>query len=701
MAGTIKEKAEGSLSAENAGSVAKSRRLQLIIGVIAILGGIYLAISLFSHDKWDNSFSTLSSKSVSNYGGVAGAYISDIMFSLFGLSGYLIPIFIIIYGLRRMLNKEKSLIYLMGFLLLFPALTLIAQLIANSFSLNVIYGGIVGYLLSNILVTYFSATGAYIISIALVVVAMLLISPLSIFSYIFSPKKRGEQSEGIDSLPAAINEDTVIRQSDDIASVLADKPIKPYAVKPTPANKGDYLLPPLELLSYSETSMTQTKEDINSTISGLEKKLTDFGVKGKIRQANAGPVVTMYEFEPAAGVKINRIVSLTDDLALALRAPSIRVYPISGKAAIGIEVPNRRRATVYLREIIASEIFQKGNSLLTLALGKDIFGNPVITDLTKMPHLLVAGATGSGKSIFINALILSILYKASPDEVKMLMVDPKLLELSAYSDIPHLIAPVITNPKEASEALKKMVFEMERRYRLLAERGARNIETFNEDVNPSERMPYIVVFIDELADLMFTAPADVENAITRLAQMARASGIHLILATQRPSVDVITGLIKANFPARISFQLTTKVDSRTILDSQGAEQLLGMGDMLFMVPGAKVIRIHGAYVSEREVAEITEFIRDQRAPDYSSFQNIPLFFDDKPVSTNEGDERDDIYRKVIDFAASSGEVSISGIQRRFKIGYNKAARIMELLEEDGLVGPPKGAGKPRDFLGRR
>jgi len=701
MAGTIKEKAEGSPSAESADSVAKSRRLQLIIGVIAILGGIYLAISLFSHDKWDNSFSTLSSKSVSNYGGVAGAYISDIMFSLFGLSGYLIPIFIIIYGLRRMLNKEKSLIYVMGFLLLFPALTLIAQLIANSFSLNVIHGGIVGYLLSNILVTYFSATGAYIISIALVVVAMLLISPLSIFSYIFSPKKRGEQSEDIDSLPTAINEDPVIRQSDDIASVLADKPIKPYAVKPTPANKGDYLFPPLELLSYSETSMTQTKEDINSTISGLEKKLTDFGVKGKIRQANPGPVVTMYEFEPAAGVKINRIVSLTDDLALALRAPSIRVYPISGKAAIGIEVPNRRRATVYLREIIASEIFQKGNSLLTLALGKDIFGNPVITDLTKMPHLLVAGATGSGKSIFINALILSILYKASPDEVKMLMVDPKLLELSAYSDIPHLIAPVITNPKEASEALKKMVFEMERRYRLLAERGARNIETFNKDVNPSERMPYIVVFIDELADLMFTAPADVENAITRLAQMARASGIHLILATQRPSVDVITGLIKANFPARISFQLTTKVDSRTILDSQGAEQLLGMGDMLFMVPGAKVIRIHGAYVSEREVAEITEFIRDQRAPDYSSFQNIPLFFDDKPVSTNEGDERDDIYRKVIDFAASSGEVSISGIQRRFKIGYNKAARIMELLEEDGLVGPPKGAGKPRDFLGRR
>lgn len=447
--------------------------------------------------------------------------------------------------------------------------------------------------------------------------------------------------------------------------------------------------------------MSMTKDEINSTISGLEKKLTDFGVKGKIKQANPGPVVTMYEFEPAAGVKINRIVSLTDDLALALRAPSIRVYPISGKAAIGIEVPNRRRATVYLREIISSDIFQKSNSLLSLALGKDIFGNPVVTDLTKMPHLLVAGATGSGKSIFINALILSILYRASPDEVKMLMVDPKLLELSAYSDIPHLIAPVITNPKEASEALKKMVYEMERRYRLLAERGAKNIDTFNKDVEPSERMPYIVVFIDELADLMFTAPADVENAITRLAQMARASGIHLILATQRPSVDVITGLIKANFPARISFQLTTKVDSRTILDSHGAEQLLGMGDMLFMIPGAKVIRIHGAYVSEREVAEITEFIREQRDPDYSYFQKISLFFDEKSGGVEMGDERDEIYRKVVEFASSSGEISISGIQRRFKIGYNKAARIMELLEEDGLVGPPKGAGKPRDFLGKR
>ncbi len=700
MAGTIRENAQNINTTENTDRFLKNKRFQLISGILALLLSMYLAVSLISHNKWDNSFFTLSSKTVSNYGGVAGAYISDIIFALFGLSGYLIPPVIFIYGLRRILNKEKSVIHLLGFLLLLPSLPLLFELIAASFSLHLIHGGISGYLLSSIFVSYFSLTGSYIISIALVVVGIILISPLSIFSFLFSSKKQSGEAGDRDALAIIPDEATEIKQSD-ANRMFTDRPVKLQSIHSSPTAKGDYLLPPLELLSYSETSMAQTKDDINSTILGLEKKLTDFGVKGKIKQANPGPVVTMYEFEPAAGIKINRIVSLSDDLALALRAPSIRVYPISGKAAIGIEVPNRRRATVYLREIISSDIFQKNNSLLSLALGKDIFGNPVVTDLLKMPHLLVAGATGSGKSIFINSLILSLLYKASSDEVKMLMIDPKLLELSAYSDIPHLIAPVITNPKEASESLKKMVIEMEKRYRLLAERGARNIDTFNNDVAPSERMPYIVIFIDELADLMFTAPADVENAITRLAQMARASGIHLIVATQRPSVDVITGLIKANFPARISFQLTTKVDSRTILDSHGAEQLLGMGDMLFMVPGAKVVRIHGAYVSEREVAEITEFVREQRAPDYLYFQNIAIFFDDKQKDADASNERDETYKKVIEFAASSGEVSISGIQRRFKIGYNKAARIMELLEEDGLVGPPKGAGKPRDFLGRR
>jgi S-DNA-T family DNA segregation ATPase FtsK/SpoIIIE len=393
-------------------------------------------------------------------------------------------------------------------------------------------------------------------------------------------------------------------------------------------------------------------------------------------------------------------VSLADDLALALRAQSIRIYPMAGKAAIGVEVPNQERATVTIHDIIGSDNFQRGSSFLTLCLGKDIFGNPVVTDLAKMPHLLVAGATGSGKSVSINTMIVSILYKASPADVKMLMIDPKLLELSAYAEIPHLISPVITGPKEASEALKKMVYEMERRYRLLAEKGARNIEGYNRQAAPEERLPYIVVFIDELADLMFTAPSDVENAIARLAQMARASGIHLILATQRPSVDVITGLIKANFPARISFRVTSKIDSRTILDAQGAEQLLGMGDMLFMLPGARITRIHGAYISDEEVRAVTDFVKSQGKPDYAPFEEIVLAAaEEKGVS--EPAERDEMYQRVLDLAESAGEISISAIQRRLKIGFNRAARIMELLEEDGLVGPPRGAGKPRDFLGRR
>jgi len=316
-----------------------------------------------------------------------------------------------------------------------------------------------------------------------------------------------------------------------------------------------------------------------------------------------------------------------------------------------------------------------------------------------MPHLLVAGATGSGKSVSINSMVMSILYKASPAEVKMLMVDPKLLELSAYQEIPHLISPVITNPKESATALKKMVIEMERRYRVLAEKGARNIESFNLQAKDEDQLPYLVIIIDELADLMLTAPADAEDSITRLAQMGRASGIHLILATQRPSVDVITGIIKANFPARLSFQVSSKVDSRTILDTHGAEQLLGKGDMLLMLPGARIIRVHGALITEEEIQSVTEFIKTQGRPDYAIMESIQNL--EEPDGDERYAERDEMYLKAIEMGETTGEVSISSIQRRLKIGYNRAARVMELMEEDGLVGPPKAAGKPRDFLRRR
>jgi len=684
----------------------KSTRLKEITGVISILGGLYLAVSLFTYNKWDASLFTFSASPPENYGGIVGAYISDAIFSVIGIAGFLLPIFFIVHGIRKILGKEKSHLHTLGVLLFLLSLSMMLQLTSNVFLLKIDpSGGFAGRFLADFFVGLISNIGTYILGFALILISLILMSPVSLFSYLAEIKKKKSYEKNPDHTDHSI--DIIVNEpkSREVQAMSSYKQIKeksPTAILPHRETSKDsgYKLPSLEFLTDAEGTAGPLKEELNAAASGIEKKLFDFGVNGKIKQAYPGPVVTMYEFEPAAGVKINRIVSLSDDLALALRAQSIRVYPISGKAAMGIEVPNKQRAKVFLKEIIASEAFQKSHSYLTLALGKDIFGNPVVTDLAKMPHLLVAGATGSGKSISINTMIISLLYKASPNEIKMLMIDSKLLELSAYSNIPHLISPVITNPKEASDALKKVVFEMERRYRLLAEKGARNVDNYNKQVSFKERLPYIVVFIDELADLMFTAPADVENAITRLAQMARASGIHLILATQRPSVDVITGLIKANFPARISFQVTSKIDSRTILDSQGAEQLLGMGDMLFMVPGVKTVRIHGAYVSELEVKQITEFVKSQGLPEYSAFENI-VISDEQRNTMDDSEERDEIYRKVVEFGESIGEVSISSIQRRFKMGYNRAARIMELLEEDGLVGPPKGAGKPRDFWGKR
>ncbi len=682
-----------------------------VLGILAILLGIFLSICLLSYNQWDPSLFTYTKTAPSNYGGIAGAYIADIFYSLIGAASLAIPIVLLAYGVRRILGKERNRIHIAGALIVLLALAFLLELIGERIPFPIAHaGGAAGTLIIRPLERLVSPVGAYLVTFAVMLIGIVLASPVSPFERLF--KKHEPKTPAMPSnttyegnVPFEVHDDDEQHRPQPLLNRLRRtrerKTAEPEPFPPLPAaDLGDYELPRLDFLLHADAITGPSREEMNASGSGLEKKLADFGVSGKIRQAHPGPIVTMFEFEPAPGVKINRIVSLSDDLALSLRAPSIRVYPIPGKATIGIEVPNRERATVALRDILASEQFQKSPSLLTLALGKDISGNPVVTDLAKMPHLLVAGATGSGKSISINTMIASILYKASPRQVQMLMIDPKLLELSVYGGIPHLISPVITDPKGASEALKKMVFEMERRYRVLAVKGARNIDTFNRQVSPEERLPYIVVFIDELADLMFTAPADVETAITRLAQMARACGIHLILATQRPSVDVITGIIKANFPARISFQVTTRIDSRTILDSQGAEQLLGMGDMLFMVPGVRLTRIHGAFVSENEIRKMTDFIRGQGAPDYSSFESMAVL-EERMREDASADERDEMYQKVVDFAEQAGEVSISSIQRRFKIGYNRAAVVMEQLEQDGFVGPPKGAGKPRDFLRRR
>ena len=674
-----------------------------VLGIVSILGGIYIGLSLVTHKKWDPSLFTFTNSSSKNYGGIVGAYLSDALLMIIGVSAFAIPLFILVYGVKRLLRKEGHRIHLIGALLFVLSSSMLLSLMSATFNLKVESnpGGITGLFISDFIRNLLSIPGAYIFSLAVFLSSIVFLSPVSLVSLVL----RGRKNEAIEEeqVSEPLIEENIVQGAESLEPSMTPSSSGQFAplfkpVNTRPRRAGDYTLPSLEMLNVYDSGIRPSKDELLTSSSLLVQKLSDFDVDGKITQVQAGPIVTMYEFEPAPGVKINRVVSLSDDLALALKAQGVRVSPISGKSAIGIEVPNRLRETVSLREIVSADSFMKNHSRLTLALGKDIFGNPVVSDLAKMPHLLVAGATGSGKSVSINSMVMSILYKASPKEVKMLMIDPKLLELSAYEGIPHLISPVITNPKEAAEALRKMVFEMENRYRLLAQKSTKNIENYNKVVSEEEQLPYIVIFIDELADLMFASANEVEDAIARLAQMARASGIHLVLATQRPSVDVITGVIKANFPARISFQVTTRIDSRTILDAQGAEQLLGKGDMLFMLPGTKIIRIHGALITEDEIKTVTDFIRAQGVPDYSIFENIRIeeHVDDEPSA-----ERDEMYHKAVEHAESVGEVSISSIQRRFKIGYNRAARIMELMEEDGLVGMPKGAGKPRDFLRRR
>jgi len=516
------------------------------------------------------------------------------------------------------------------------------------------------------------------------------------------------------------------------------------------AKAGDYILPdPAVLLSEPSGPLGRvTEEEIKAQSDVLTRALLSFGIAGKVTEVRPGPVVTMYEFEPAPGTKVARIVNLADDLALALKAISLRIVaPIPGKSVVGIEVPNLYRETVSMKEVVTSDAFSRARSKLTLALGKDIFGAPMIADLKTMPHLLVAGATGAGKSVSLNTMLMSLLFSARPDEVKLLLIDPKMLEFQTYDGIPHLLRPVITDPKSAARGLSWVVVEMERRYKLLAEAGVRNIDTYNRKVagaqgvldtesaakldqpelpiqflseedrlsagetalpdgssgsftpppTPPEPLPYIVVMIDELADLMMVAPKEVEDKIARLAQMARASGIHLVLATQRPSVDVLTGLIKANFPARIAFQVSSKTDSRTILDANGAEALLGRGDMLYMASGTgRVMRLHGSFVSDDDVRRVVEFVKDQARPAYNQELLIAL----KQEGVKEEESLGEVYEQAKELVLSTGSASASLIQRRLRVGYPRAARMIEQMEADGLVGAAGRDGR-REVVGKR
>ena len=493
----------------------------------------------------------------------------------------------------------------------------------------------------------------------------------------------------------------------------AAEPREPKRKKPAPAAtvRGNFVLPPASILDEPRTSGTLDKARLFEKAKTLQAKSGEFGVMGNVVEIHPGPVVTTYEFKPDAGVKYSKIVGLADDLALALEAESIRIDRMSGRGTVGIEIPNEVRETIYLREIVESDAFRNPSSRLTLGLGKTVSGDTYVTDLTAMPHLLIAGSTGTGKSVGLNCMIASILLKATPDEVRMILIDPKRLELGVYEDIPHLLTPVVTDPKIASNVLKWAVTEMERRIRRLASEGVRNIEQFNnlvraeggdrtsptgsngeeEELKP---LHYIVIVIDELADLMMVSSHEVEESITRLAQMARAVGIHLILATQRPSVDVLTGLIKANFPSRISFRVAARVDSRTILDSIGAEHLLGKGDMLFLPPGsARLLRIHGAYVTESEIARLTSYLRKTGKPAFD--ESVGKI--ERTAETAEVDERDELFDEAARFVLSAGQASTSMLQRRFRIGFSRAGRLVDMMEREGIVGPADGS-KPREIL---
>lgn len=774
-----------------------------MIGVVLIALSLLTLLSLLSFVPNGLNQVGLSATAASpasrNLIGSAGVFFASTLFSLIGGAAYLFPVLLGLVGVRcftqsdlsiRLRNAGASLaalLFLSGFLHLeiIGVPTLSSGLIYRGMA-----GGIVGQALAESLRTYFASTGAHILIMAGLLVSLLFTTPISLSEIArrvpgwgdwlitrvrgWIPERTMEES--VSESPRKAKQKTsksiraVIEEAlpEETSEPELDWPVIQPSRRPIPepaepiesesdqqvfavtSKAGDYTLPdPAVLLSEPSGPLGRvTQEEIKAQSDVLTRALLSFGIAGKVTEVRPGPVVTMYEFEPAPGTKVARIVNLADDLALALKAISLRIVaPIPGKSVVGIEVPNLYRETVSMKEVMTSEAFSRARSKLSLALGKDIFGAPMIADLKTMPHLLVAGATGAGKSVSLNTMLLSLLFSARPDEVKLLLIDPKMLEFQTYDGIPHLLRPVITDPKSAARGLSWVVAEMERRYKLLSEAGVRNIDAYNRKVagaqgvleaesaaaldqpelpiqflseeerlssgetaipdgspgsflpppTPPEPLPYIVVMIDELADLMMVAPKEVEDKIARLAQMARASGIHLVLATQRPSVDVLTGLIKANFPARIAFQVSSKTDSRTILDANGAEALLGRGDMLYMASGTgRLMRLHGSFVSDDDVRRVVEFVKDQARPAYNQELQIAL----KQEEAKEEEALDEVYEQAKELVLSTGQASASLIQRRLRVGYPRAARMIEQMETDGLVGAAGRDGR-REVVGRR
>jgi DNA segregation ATPase FtsK/SpoIIIE, S-DNA-T family len=749
------------------------RRLNEFVGLLLATIAVLVGLSLVSFSPEDPSFNISRNPAFSqkphNFIGTLGAYIADAFLQLLGFASFLLPVIIGIYAFHWLTSRKVQAFgfRMAGFFLMM--LTIAAALsvfsIVPTFRGEIPAGGVIGRLLADKLDETVNTGGTIIILASSFLVSLFLATTFS-FSWTmqkvgprvafigrardryrnWQEQRRAEQEmrriedrkararqvvvtpkerpaplpKPAEQAPISVSQQQVIRQiprhtpagitDHDEEAPPAKKGKTSKSSSPEPASTADF--PSTSLLRSAIGAVDVNEEELRARAKLLEQKAGEFEVVGTVQQIHPGPVVTTFEFKPEPGIKYSRITGLGDDLCLALEAESVRIDRIPGKSTVGIEVPNDKRATIVLRELLESAEYRQANFRLPLALGKDIRGKNIIADLQKMPHLLAAGSTGTGKSVSINTMILSLLYHSRPDQVKLIMIDPKRLELGLYQDIPHLLVPVVTEPKVANNALRWAVMEMETRYKKLATRGVRTLEAYNDQVRqldipgltadengeePPVPLPYIVIVIDELADLMMTAAREVEESITRLAQMARAVGIHLILATQRPSVDVITGLIKANFPARISFRTTSKVDSRTILDTNGAEQLLGRGDMLFLPPGSsRLMRVHGSLVTEEEVTKVVEFLKTQGRPVYNeSILETPA--EEQELEDAGDGELDEFYDDAVRIVMEMGKASTSVLQRRLRIGYGRAASLLDGMQRAGIVGPPDGS-KPRVVL---
>ena len=681
------------------------KRLIEIFGVSVSLIGIVILISLISYSPEDPNFIFPENTEIKNILGYQGSWMSDLILQSIGLIAYLLPITYIFTGLNIFKKKEVLLIIENTFLIILYSIfgsLFFSIFFSENFELYINGGGgFIGNYLTKTFVGNFMKSYENFFYYFLILLTIFLF----FLSINFNLKNFWHGIKKLANIILRNKNKSYTNQSELINEFIPQEEIKDLIQEDLPfikaennksSNKTKFSLPSIDLLKIpTKKERENNNRNENNNPEFLEKILLDFGVDGQIKKVSQGPVVTLNEFEPAAGIKVSKIINLSDDIARNTSSESARIATIPGSNTVGIELPNPSRENVYLSEILNNADFKKKEIKLPIALGKNISGAPIIGDLSAMPHLLIAGTTGSGKSVCINTIILSLLFKHTPEKCKFILIDPKMLELSTYEGIPHLLCPVITEAKKAASVLGWVVKEMESRYRLMTKEGVRNIDGYN--AKHKLPMPYIVVVVDEMSDLMLVAGKEIENYIQKLSQMARAAGIHIIMATQRPSVDVITGTIKANFPTRISFQVTSKIDSRTILGEQGAEQLLGKGDMLYMSSANRIVRIHAPFVSDNEIEKINNFLRSQAEPDY--VDEILSFADEKEMnesSKNQGD-KDELYQTAVEIIKSEGKASTSFLQRKLQIGYNRAARIIDMMEAEGIVSKANHVGK-RDVL---